>query len=193
MRIGVVIGSVREGRKGVQVGAWIAGLARQSIAGEVEILDLKAFDLPVYHDAVLPSAAHKVYSDPRVTRWSEAVDGCDGFIFVTAEYNHGIPGAFKNAFDLLGPEWLRKPVAFVSYGADSGVRAVEQWRPVVAALQMFGVRAQVSASTFAEFTDGKFTPNDRRKAQAETLLTQLTRAIRAVELLREDDARRTGQ
>src|SRR5690242_20759724 len=49
------------------------------------------------------------------------------FIFVTPEYNHGVPGAFKNAFDSLGHEWVGKPVAFVSHGSVCGVRSVEQW------------------------------------------------------------------
>ena len=59
-----------------------------------------------------------------------------GFVSDTPEYNHGVPGAFKNAVDSLGPEWVGKAVGFVSYGADGGVRCVEHWRAIVASFQM---------------------------------------------------------
>ncbi|WP_324617852.1 NADPH-dependent FMN reductase [Mycolicibacterium diernhoferi] len=109
----------------------------------------------------------------QVRRWGQAVDACDGFIFVTPEYNHGVPGAFKNAVDSLGPEWFGKTVGFVSYGADGGVRAVEQWRQIVANMQMFDVRAQVALSLFSEFGPGGFTPAGRRPGELSVLLDQL--------------------
>ena len=55
----------------------------------------------------------------------------DGFIVITPEYNHGYPAVLKSALDALYAEWVRKPIAFVSYGGWSGgVRAVEQLRLV---------------------------------------------------------------
>ena len=123
--------------------------------------------------ATVPGAANKVYDSPEVTAWSQAVDACDGFIFVTPEYNHSVPGAFKNAFDSLGSEWGGKTVAFVSYGAESGVRAVEHWRQIVSNFSMVDVRQQVSVSRFVEFGPDGFTPNDRRADEFQTLLGQL--------------------
>jgi NAD(P)H-dependent FMN reductase len=60
--------------------------------------------------------------------WSAKIDSFDGYIFVTAEYNHGIPGALKNAIDYLYKEWNNKAAGFVGYGSAGGVRAVEQLR-----------------------------------------------------------------
>ena len=39
-----------------------------------------------------------------VARLREAVGACDGFLVATPEYNHGVPGVMKNAFD-----WLSRP------------------------------------------------------------------------------------
>lgn len=37
------------------------------------------------------------YTQPHTKAWARAVSKFDGFIFVTAEYNHSVPGALKNA------------------------------------------------------------------------------------------------
>ena len=84
-----------------------------------------------------------------------------------------MPGALKNAVDSLGPEWTGKTVGFVSYGADGGIRAVEQWRQIVANFQMVDVRARVAISLFAEFGEGGFQPAERRTAELTALLDQL--------------------
>jgi NAD(P)H-dependent FMN reductase len=183
MWVGIVVGSIREGRKGRHVGDWALTHARAWAEAndadvQFELIDLKDFDLPLLTAAVVPGAANRKYDDERVRNWSAAIDACDAYVFVTPEYNHGVPGAFKNAVDSLGPEWSGKTVAFVSYGADSGVRAVEQWRQIMGNFQMFVVRAQVSCSTFAEFTDGEFTPTERRAGSLGDLLTQLVAATR---------------
>lgn len=173
MKVGIVIGSIREGRKGGLVAEWVeqAAAARDDVT--VELLDLKEFSIPLLTSATVPAAANRQYDSPEVTRWSQAVDGCDGFVFITPEYNHGLPGAFKNAVDSLGPEWTGKTVAFVSYGADGGVRAVEQWRQIIVNFQMVDVRAQVPLSLFTEFNDQGLAPQKRRDGELATMLDQL--------------------
>ena len=57
-------------------------------------------------------------------------------MFVTPEYNHGIPGALKNAIDFLFKEWNNKVAGFVSYGIAGGVRAVEHLRLVMAEVEV---------------------------------------------------------
>ena len=180
MKIGIIVGSVREGRRGASAGAWVQAQAQGRAGFDYEIVDLKSFDVPLLTSATVPGAARKKYDSPQVTAWSQAIDACDAFIFVTPEYNHSVPGAFKNAFDSLGPEWTGKAVGFVSYGAESGVRAVEAWRPIVANFQMVDVRQQVSLSTFGEFDGTQVTPNDRRPGEAKTLFGQLEKMTTAL-------------
>ncbi|GCA98092.1 MULTISPECIES: NADPH-dependent FMN reductase [Mycolicibacterium] len=173
MKIGIIVGSIRDGRAGAGVGTWVAEQAAGRDDAQFELLDLKTFDVPLLTSATVPAAAKKQYESENVRRWSAAIDACDGFIFVTPEYNHGVPGALKNAVDSLGSEWFGKTVGFVSYGADGGVRAVEQWRQIVANFQMLDVRAQVSLSLFTEFGADGFTPLDRRAGELAGLLDQL--------------------
>ena len=91
-------------------------------------------------------------------RWQKKVAEFDGYIFVTAEYNHGIPAVLKNALDYAYPEWNKKAAAFVGYGAVGGARAVEQLRLVAAELQLATIRTGVyiqGADFMAALKEGK--------------------------------------
>ena len=153
---------------------WVvdAGQAREGFS--YQLLDLAEFNVPALTAAVTPGAANKQYDDPAVTAWSKAVDACDGFVFVTPEYNHSVPGAMKNAFDSLGPEWAGKPVAFVSYGADGGVRAVEHWRQIVGNLSMTDIRNQVALNIYGEDAEGAdLAPREHKQAALLRALSDL--------------------
>jgi NAD(P)H-dependent FMN reductase len=188
MRIAVIVGSTRPGRNGTAVGRWVEETARErdDVPGKVELdlLELEDFELPLLEEPTVPAAADREYATPETRAWSKAIDGYDGFVFVTPEYNHGVPAALKNAVDLLGPEWAKKAVAFVSYGANGGVRAVEHWRGVMANLRVADVRAQVALMTFDDWTDGEFRPLERRAEELHTMLDQLVDATEAVRTLR---------
>lgn len=110
-----------------------------------------------------------------MTAWSEKIDALDGYVFVTPEYNHSVPGPFKNAFDSLGSEWSDKPVAFVGYGSAGAVRAVEHWRNIVANLSMFDVRNQLDLNLFTEFDDNGAAPNERRPEEMAAIFDDLER------------------
>lgn len=180
----ILVGSTRPGRKGTQVGEWV----KQQVAGrddaEFELIELADFDLPLLSEPTVPGAANRNYEVPQTRAWSEVIDGYDGFVWVTPEYNHGVPAAMKNAFDVLHPEWAHKGVAFVAYGADGGVRAVEHWRTIVANAQMHAARAQVSLSTFDDFSDGVLAPKQRRSGEIKTVIDQLVALTQACSVLR---------
>ncbi len=173
MKIGIISGSVREGRRSDLIAAWVEEQARKRTEAEFEVITLADFDVPVLTSATIPGAADKKYDDERVQRWSDAIDACDGFIFITPEYNHGVPGGLKNAFDSLGSEWAGKAAALISYGADGGIRAVEQWRQIIPNFQTVVVRAQVSLNLFTEFGKDGLTLEGRRADELGTLLDQL--------------------
>lgn len=173
MKIGIVLGSVRDHRKGASVADWVLSVAGTRTDAEFQLIDVLDFDLPVFSDEQLPATRAKQYSDQRVQRFSDALDACAGYVFITAEYNHGIPGGFKNAIDHVGPELANKPVAFVSYGAIGGHRAVEQWRQVAANFSLFDIRNQVGLSNFTEFDGEQVTPGDRRGDELTALFDAL--------------------
>ena len=188
MRIAIIVGSTRPGRKGTTVGRWVHdhALQRDDVPGKVafDLVELEDFDLPLLQEATVPAAADREYETPQTQAWSQTIDAYDGFVFVTPEYNHGVPAALKNALDVLGPEWAYKAVGFVSYGADGGVRAVEQWRTVVANVMMTAVRAQLSLLVFEDWKDGELRPLERRERELDTMLDQLVAMTEAVRSLR---------
>lgn len=183
LKIAVIIGSTRPGRLGESVAHWVAAEAAKRPDADYEVVDLAEFGLSLLGEPTIPGAANKQYENPQTQAWSKVIDSYDGYVFVTPEYNHGVPAALKNAFDVLGSEWSDKALGLVGYGAAGGVRAVEQWRVIAANLRLLAVRHQVSLSLFTDFGPEGFTPDPRNTDDlTETLdqLEQLARALRTV-------------
>lgn len=103
LKFAVIIGSVRPGRVGPQVGQWVFTEAKKRSDAEFELVDLMDFDLPLL-DEPLPAQANDQYAHAHTRAWSEVIREFDGYIFVTPEYNHGMPGSLKNALDFLYKE-----------------------------------------------------------------------------------------
>ncbi|WP_298888877.1 NAD(P)H-dependent oxidoreductase [uncultured Serinicoccus sp.] len=179
MKIGIIIGSLREGRKGESVGRWVheQAQAREGTT-EFELIDLKSFGVPLLEWEKVPGGAKKQYPYDSVLAWSAAVDACDGFVLVTPEYNHSVPGGLKNATDWLYPEWQGKAAGLVGYGSEGGVRAIEHWRLILANYSTVVVRQQVSLSTMEEFDGAQVRPNERRPGELGTLLDQAEQTVR---------------
>lgn len=175
--VGLIIGSVREGRRAMEVAEWAASIVGARVDIELHVLDLKHFELPMMTAATNPMRAGRVYADDVVRAWSRAVDECEAFILLTPEYNHGVPGALKNAVDHLGPEWVGKAVGFISWGSAGGIRAVEQWRVILANFTMFDVRQQVVLLLPHELDNGVLAPNERREVDLARLLDDLVDTV----------------
>lgn len=117
----VVLGSVREGRRGEKVTDWFLEIAKADRRFDTTLADLADFDLPLKMEFTEPSEREdKKYPNPEAQKWSDLVDANQAIIFVTPEYNHTVPAVLKNAIDHLYYEWLEKPVGFVGYGGRGG-------------------------------------------------------------------------
>lgn len=179
MKIAIILGSIRSVRATDPVAKYVHEAAVQRTGDFVyELVDLADFDVPLLTSSVHPMAAKRQYDDPRVQRWGDTVDTYDGYVFVTPEYNHGVPGGFKNAVDILGPEWVGKPVSFVGHGSVSGVRAIEQWRQILVNFSMPTVRAELNFNLFVHWKDGVFSPEPRHAKELGVMLDQLEEITR---------------
>lgn len=183
-RIAIIVGSTRPGRHGSAVGAWVAEQAAGRDDATFELVELAEQNLQLLDEETVPGAADRQYERETTRAWGAKVDGFDGFVWVTPEYNHGVPAAFKNAFDVLYPEWNHKAVTFVGYGAAGGVRAVEQWRQITANAHLHSTRAQLELSLFLDWSDAGFTPGERRPDELDTALDELVALTKAVAVLR---------
>jgi NAD(P)H-dependent FMN reductase len=184
VRIAIVVGSTRPGRRGRQVADWVLKRAAGIQGAEFEILDLADFELPLLDEPLPPSLGR--YEHEHTKAWARAVGPFDGFVFVTGEYNHSVPGALKNALDFLYAEWNNKAAGFVGYGSAGGVRAVENLRLIAGELQMADVRAQVVLPFATDFQDyTTFTPSGAAEDQLTTMLEQVAAWAGALKPLRQ--------
>ncbi len=128
MKIPVLYGSIREGRKSEAVAKFIhAELLKRGIESE--------YVAPEQYKEMEP-LEHK-HPEP----WKTIMEQADGLIIVTPEYNHGYPGAVKEMIDALTTEFAHKPVGIIGAGGFSGgMRVVEQLRQVVIEQKMVPIR-----------------------------------------------------
>ena len=191
VNVGIILGSTRPNRNGEAVARWVLERVTARNDASYELVDLKDYNLPLLDEPIPPSQGK--YSQPHTKRWAEKIASFDAFIFVTAEYNHAIPGALKNAIDFLYREWNNKAAAFVSYGSADGARAVESLRLVMAEIQIADVRAQVMFSLATDFKDySEFTPDPRHEKELDTMLTQLLPWAEAMRTVRTQAAQRAA-
>ena len=174
MKIGIVIGSVREDRPGPSIASWVAEQAAQHSDATFEIIDLKDFQLPVFDGPMPPMMLNKQYGDERIQKYSAVIDSFDGFIFVTPEYNGSIPGGFKNAIDYLAPEWNDKAIGFVGYSYHGGHGAIKHWRDVMAVLKANPVDSQVNINLGSDVADGVLNATEEQKTALKAVVEQVT-------------------
>lgn len=176
-RIGIILGSTREGRVSPQVGKWVKTLADKSGMADFEIIDIKDYDLPLLGTSEDTGS---------LLAWNEKLSEMDGFIFVVCEYNHAMSGALKNALDSAKDPWHNKAAGIVSYGSGYGIRAAENLRLVLSELQVAHVRTQVQLSLFTDFE--KFTtfkPQAIHQDNMDGMLMQLVQWTNAMNTVRK--------
>ncbi len=132
-RIAIIVGSLRKDSINRKVAMSICAFAGDRL--QCELVEIG--DLPLYnqdYDSNSPEPFRK---------FREKVAAADGVLFVTPEYNRGIPGVLKNAIDVgsrpYGQSvWDKKPAAIVtvSPGSIGGFGANHQLRQCCVFLNM---------------------------------------------------------
>jgi NAD(P)H-dependent FMN reductase len=184
LKIGIIIGSTRPGRRGEAVARWVHEIAQKRNDAVYELVDIADFNLPLLDEPNPPLFAK--YTKPHTLAWSAAIQSFDGYIFVTPEYNHAVSGALKNAMDFLFNEWKDKAAGIVSYGGGTGgARAAENLRLILSELHVASVRAQVTLSLFTDFENYSILkPAPRQEAAANLLFDQVIAWSGALKTLR---------
>ncbi|KAA9327350.1 NADPH-dependent FMN reductase [Adhaeribacter soli] len=184
LKVAIIIGSTRPGRNGEAVGKWVYEVASKRTDAAYELIDLLEVNLPFLDEPNPP--AMQQYTKQHSKDWSARIMPFDAFVFVTPEYNHGVPAALKNALDFLYKEWNNKAAGFVAYGNAGGARSVEHLRCTMAELQMADVREQVALSLFTDFEHySVFKPAAFQEKKLNALLDQLVSWGEALKQVRE--------
>jgi len=172
-KIAIIVGSLREGSINRKVARSICALRNDNLdCSMVEI-----GDLPLYNqdfDADPPE---------QWVRFRDQIREKDGVLFVSPEYNRGIPGVLKNAIDVGSRPYGqsvfdKKPAAIVtvSPGSIGGFGANHQIRQAAVFLNM-PVMAQPEAY-LGHVTDDSFDENGRLKdGPLKELVTNLAHAF----------------
>jgi NAD(P)H-dependent FMN reductase len=183
LKVAIITGSTRPGRKSEAVARWVYGIAAKRSDALFEVVDIAAFDLPLL-DEPLPPMMNQ-YAKPHTKVWAAKIATFDAFVFVTPEYNHSTSGALKNAIDFLFREWNDKAAGFVGYGSVGGARAVEQLRLVMGEIKVADVRAQVALSMYTDFENFSILkPGPQQEAAVNAMLDDLVPWGQALQTMR---------
>lgn len=126
-RIGVIIGSVREGaRVSEPIAKWVA----KSLEGkaEAEIVDLKDYPLSFMDEGGSPRYNPERKPKLATQKWLDKIAEFDGYVVVTPEYNRATSAVLKNAIDHVDYQMDNKPVALVGHGSSGGAQAIATLR-----------------------------------------------------------------
>ncbi|MBC3951085.1 NADPH-dependent FMN reductase [Pseudomonas folii] len=135
LTIAVLLGSVRSDRQGIKAARLLLN-ALEERGHEAVLVDPMVTRLPLLDRMYkeYPTGQAPTEMEQLATLYRRA----DGFLLVSAEYNHGVPPALKNLLDHFLEEYFWRPSAITCYSAGGfgGVRAAMQLRMIVGELGM---------------------------------------------------------
>jgi NAD(P)H-dependent FMN reductase len=183
----IITSTVREGRKGPLVTAWIAEIARQNGSFNVEVLDLGVINLPMMNEPLHP--VMKKYKHEHTKQWSAKIEDADAFIFVTAEYDYNYPAPLRNALEYLYHEWAYKPAGIISYGGISGgTRATNSLKSDLSVFKIVPLTETIHFPFFTQSINEQnvFVPNESAVTAAGVTLKELVRWTKGLKAIKED-------
>jgi NAD(P)H-dependent FMN reductase len=131
MKLAIIVGATREGRKTLQQAKWVFNSAKEVEGIDAELVDLKDYPMPFFDEPVSPRYNPNRTPVAEAKKWLDKIAGYDAYIFVTPEYNHSVTGVLKNALDYVTWEFVHKPVAVVSHGSAGGARAMTDLKEIL--------------------------------------------------------------
>lgn len=132
MKLVIIDGSIRNAKATPRIAKWVHEAAKENLADvEIELVDLKELNLPQFEEPVSPMMNPDRKPEGAVKQWLDTLASADGFVIITPEYNHGMPGGLKNAIDLIDFQVMKKPFTVVGHGGTGGARAIAQVKQVL--------------------------------------------------------------
>ena len=132
-KIAIIVGSLRKDSINRKIARSLCAMAHDRLDCDMVPIG----DLPLYNQD------YDADSPPQYGRFRDEIAAADGVLFVTPEYNRGVPGVLKNAIDVgsrpYGKSvWNQKPAAIVSAspGGIGGFGANHQLRQAAVFLNM---------------------------------------------------------
>jgi NAD(P)H-dependent FMN reductase len=182
----VLLGTVRHERMGIRA-ARLVMRALEARGHEAVLVDPMETPLP------LLDRMYKEFDTGTAPELPETLATLyrrvDGFLIVSAEYNHGIPPAMKNLLDHFLEEYFWRPSGIVCYsqGQFGGVRAAVQLRATLAELGMPSVPSLCPIPHIGKALDEDGKPADARTTKSlDRFLDEFFWYARALKRERKD-------
>jgi chromate reductase len=178
LKIAAIAGSLRRGSFNKMALRYIVDGAKEAGA-EVETLDLKEYNFPAFDGDIEAEGLPE-----KVVEFKSKIEGSDGLIIVTPEYNHSIPGGLKNAIDWAsrqGNPFRDKLVVIAGASTSSWgtTRSQIAILPVLRTLRMFVLPSQLYIpKAEAEFDDQGNVKDKKLKERLMDLGKELVETIR---------------
>lgn len=159
LNVAVIYGSVRHHRKGIRVARFIKNKCIDR-GFNTTLIDPLDYELP------LLDRMYKEFKEGEapdvLQRLAKILNEADGYIIVSAEYNHSIPPALSNLLDHFLEEYFFKPSAILCYSAGSfgGVRSAMQLRAMLAEMGMSSIPSIFPVPKIGSAFEEDGTPND---------------------------------
>ncbi|VDG22800.1 NADPH-dependent FMN reductase [Lactiplantibacillus mudanjiangensis] len=162
--IAIILGSTRQTALGRALFNQLKQLTTTNSTTTFTFLDLADYQLPLFDEALPPMANTDRQLPTNQQQWLTDLATADGYVILTPEYNHSIPGSLKNALDYIAWETQRKPVKLVSY-SDNGRGGQFGAAALVPVLQRLGMLV-LPKPTPVGFVQDNLQPNGDFKSDA---------------------------
>jgi len=158
-KISVILGSVRKERRGIKAAKFIIKKLEER-GHEAVLIDPEVYDIPLLKNQYAYLKDEE--KTKNLNKLQKIFDSSEGFVIVSAEYNHGVPPALKNIVDYFMNEFFFKPSAVVTYsvGPFGGVRVLNSWRAILAELGMPSIPSSFPIPKVQEAFDEEGNPTD---------------------------------
>ncbi|GAA4302559.1 NAD(P)H-dependent oxidoreductase [Compostibacter hankyongensis] len=135
MKIAIILGSIRIGRRSHHVAAYLQQRLSQFRGVEAEVID------PAEHALPLMDERYGMHPSPSelLLFLGEKIKAADAYILLSPEYNGSYSGVLKNVVDYFGRQMSGKPIGVttVSGGRLGGINASHHLQSLVLSIQAY--------------------------------------------------------
>lgn len=159
MKVAILLGTVRKGRKSHRAAHYIAR-ALEKRRTETDLIDLAATPLPIFGS---PEESEPKFQE-NIDDIGKRLKTTDALIFVTPEYHGSLSGVLKNALDYFWEEFQRKPVGVISTssGRMAGINASTQLQHVILSLGAYPMPLKLLIPAIHNAFDDDFQPGNEK-------------------------------
>ncbi|MCI4668651.1 MAG: NAD(P)H-dependent oxidoreductase [Bacteroidia bacterium] len=184
MKVTIILGSIREGRKSDRVAKHLHALLEKAEGVEPYLLDLREHPLPQYEyrwaDVESP--------DPNLPKVGQLLANSDGMILVSPEYHGSYTGVLKNAIDHYWKEFGKKVIGVVSTGSGrmGGINASTEMQQLILSLGAYPIPKKLLVPLIQEVYSPEGEPqNEKMEKDANKFVHEFLWLTQAVKTAKE--------